>query len=781
MTRYRPRAARLAAVFLVLLFALLADYSHATITELGDVMVGADVQVGITSVGTLTVESPSVLMSNQFSVGVQPSSYGAVRLSGTTWQNTGETIIGWQGRGVFRIEDGAIFANGSQDFVVGGGASGDVSVSGFGTALATLGELRIGSSGTGRFTVSDGGYASSSSTIIGSQQNQQPLSSTATVTGAGSFWETGESLVLGDVGFASLRILDGGAVQSFDAEIGRRASGVGDVEIDGPGSNWTVDYLVLGLEGQGEVVVKNGATLNSSFAEVGNRFAGAGSVVVEGAGSHWQASQGVLLGNGEIVIRDGATALADISSEGSGQVLIDGEGSRLTTSAGFGQPSIGSFTVSNGGLLDVSFGPLQTPVGVEAVLSDGTVRLDPQGRNGGETWFNQGTIRGSGRILGRLDSLGQVLVGAGESLLIEGGFQASSDVRIPNSGRVSVVGGRFEAVREWSNWSGGYFTVKDGTLVVRGTSGQDFVNLVNQFGATLEVDNSDVDFSQASFSDFPNSGDLRFTGGESRFSAGFLDNNGSITVDGESNVTFEGRVASGGTISVAAGSSVSFLDDYEGLEFSGGGGLAFGGALAPWLFPGPFSLGGSVEFAPTSRPLVDIRPNGDTIATEYTVAGPAQLAGELEVRASRPLGPPGETVETIILDAETIAGGFDIVPADGSYLGFGITFNGLTYDTENGDVVMSLTQALEGDFNLDNVVDQLDLGIWEANFGLRFSGDFQQGDADFDRDVDLADLMILQRAMGSSAAAVAAVPEPGAGVLLATALLRCGRRRHWRA
>jgi hypothetical protein len=94
------------------------------------------------------------------------------------------------------------------------------------------------------------------------------------------------------------------------------------------------------------------------------------------------------------------------------------------------------------------------------------------------------------------------------------------------------------------------------------------------------------------------------------------------------------------------------------------------------------------------------------------------------------------------------------------------------------------------DFNLDRVVDRLDLERFRSNYGLQAGATFEQGDADADGDVDGRDFAIWQSDVGLSfgddellefAAAQNAVPEPATGAILllaASAFCRSLRRRH---
>ncbi len=97
---------------------------------------------------------------------------------------------------------------------------------------------------------------------------------------------------------------------------------------------------------------------------------------------------------------------------------------------------------------------------------------------------------------------------------------------------------------------------------------------------------------------------------------------------------------------------------------------------------------------------------------------------------------------------------------------------------------------LLADFNVDFVVDEADLAIWETNFGAASGADQSMGDADSDTDVDGNDFLQWQQEFGlgsgaiaasaASTLAVAAVPEPSAAFLLvAAAALLVVRRKRW--
>jgi hypothetical protein len=81
-----------------------------------------------------------------------------------------------------------------------------------------------------------------------------------------------------------------------------------------------------------------------------------------------------------------------------------------------------------------------------------------------------------------------------------------------------------------------------------------------------------------------------------------------------------------------------------------------------------------------------------------------------------------------------------------------------------------LEEFLPADFEEDGDVDELDLGRWQAGYGIGTS--HSEGDADGDGDVDGRDFLVWQRQFGSmSAVTVASVPEPTALTLTCGGLL----------
>jgi cyclophilin family peptidyl-prolyl cis-trans isomerase len=86
-----------------------------------------------------------------------------------------------------------------------------------------------------------------------------------------------------------------------------------------------------------------------------------------------------------------------------------------------------------------------------------------------------------------------------------------------------------------------------------------------------------------------------------------------------------------------------------------------------------------------------------------------------------------------------------------------------------------------GDFDRSGLVDQADLAILQANFGLATGALVDDGDADMDGDVDGEDLTLWQENLGRTSSLAASVPEPQAATLAAIGLAALRRRRRARA
>ncbi len=145
------------------------------------------------------------------------------------------------------------------------------------------------------------------------------------------------------------------------------------------------------------------------------------------------------------------------------------------------------------------------------------------------------------------------------------------------------------------------------------------------------------------------------------------------------------------------------------------------------------------------------------------IAGSAQLDGTLHVTFDDGFVPEaGNRFEILTADAG-ITGEFadlqlPILPDDLLRL--------IDYTTSS----ITLGTTYLADFDANGLVNQVDLQLWEAGFGITGNGTHSDGDASADRNVSGVDYLIWQRQFGSARATLQRVPEPTGYTLLLLAL-----------
>jgi hypothetical protein len=192
--------------------------------------------------------------------------------------------------------------------------------------------------------------------------------------------------------------------------------------------------------------------------------------------------------------------------------------------------------------------------------------------------------------------------------------------------------------------------------------------------------------------------------------------------------------------------------------------------------PGNFNGIGRVNLsdfqqAGTAELFVELIGTGLAQYDRLAITGDAVISGYLnididEVSPGVPFVPGLGNTFNIISTTGIRSGTFGFVDIAG--MPDGLTFrvnylpNGVQLEVVNKPIYSA-------DFDEDGDVDPTDFAIWKGAFDLN-----QLGDADGDNDTDGFDFLVWQQQFGSkpTAAPVAdVVPEPGAGSLLATALV----------
>lgn len=205
--------------------------------------------------------------------------------TGSTWNSTGELIVGDRGAGSLTISNAArvnAAAGGSLPaMALGASADGEGSllVTGPGSRATFVGQLNVGEAGRGTFTISNTGTVSASNDSGLDPSEGLDIaqlaggSGEATVTGAHALLNNVGRFVVGDAGLGSLSIEAGATVITAPgtgsnlpgAVIANTTAASGSVvNVSGPGSNWLVSgELNVGVAGSGALDLTGGATVTA--------------------------------------------------------------------------------------------------------------------------------------------------------------------------------------------------------------------------------------------------------------------------------------------------------------------------------------------------------------------------------------------------------------------------------------------------------------------------------------------------------------------------------------
>lgn len=216
-----------------------------------------------------------------------------------------------------------------------------------------------------------------------------------------------------------------------------------------------------------------------------------------------------------------------------------------------------------------------------------------------------------------------------------------------------------------------------------------------------------------------------------------------------------------GTISIASGRTATFTGNVTGAgNYPGAGTAAFASNFSPGNGPGLINFGGKANLTPTSTLSIEL--GGTNVGSQYDslhVTGQLTLAGALAVSLIN-VGvyapAPGDSFN--VFDWGTLSGAF-------STINLAPLAGGLTWDTSQLNVAGVLAiSGLQGDYNLNGVVDAPDYVLWRKSLGQ--SGIALVADGNNDHTISQADYDIwrthLGQTLGGGSGAIlnSEVPEP---------------------
>jgi fibronectin-binding autotransporter adhesin len=407
-----------------------------TVTGAGSTVNANTLNIGFSSIGTLSATAGAQLVTQGVVLGANAGSNGAATLSGATslWNNSAGTMrIGDNGTGSVVVNTGATLSSGDTTLGYTSG-SGSLSLADAGTTVSAH-SVTVGNNGNGTLSVASGAHLNSSGgVVVGLAQNTV---GTATVDGAGSQWNMGANfLVLGRNGSGTLTVQNGATGGSQNIVLGQNTGGSGTFVAQGTGTIWTNTggNIVVGQDGQGDFEVKAGAIVNSNGVfSVAPDSGATGTALITGANSHLTATNGRIgdLGTGAMTIAAGglftgtATFVVGNSAGGTGTLTITDTNSKIdlgTNSIAIGPSGHGTVNLQNGATATTGAVVLGDTGGVGALTVTGT----------GSAWTASGEtdVGGSGQGALHLAAGGVFSVGT----ILKAGIDAGS------TGLVSVDG-----------------------------------------------------------------------------------------------------------------------------------------------------------------------------------------------------------------------------------------------------------------------------------------------------------------------------------------------------
>jgi len=394
----------------------------------------ADLFVGYQGNGAVSVNNGGTLTNTQGWIGFSAGSLGAATVDGlgSTWSNSKDLVVGASGNGALNVKNGGVATNAYGLIGHEIGSSGAATVTGEGASWINSADLYIGNKGNGTLNVQNHGTVNNKQAFIGYSSGS---SSAAVVDGIGSSWSNTQDLFVGHGGNGTLNVNNGGTLTNTQGWIGTNAGSLGAATIDGNRSSWSNSKdLVVGDFGNGTLKVQNGGVVKNVNGLFADETGSLGTAIVEGKGASWINSADLHVGNkgnGTLNIQNRGTVnnaqgFIGFSVDSSGETIVDGAGSTWNNSQNLvvGNRGNGTLFVNNGGAVSNQMGVIGNQFN-----SSGEVRI----YGAGTSWTNSGDL-----VVG-LSGLGLLSIGSGGTVTsnnaeLSQGIGSSAIVRIGGVG-----------------------------------------------------------------------------------------------------------------------------------------------------------------------------------------------------------------------------------------------------------------------------------------------------------------------------------------------------------
>lgn len=569
--------------------------------------------VGYGGHGEVNASDNGQVTSQQVSVADGIGSTGAINLStGADWIATGNLIVGNAGVGQMSLLSGSTMQN-SGNGVIGNGPSGGTStvlVDGNATQWSMGGTLFVGAWGNGQLTIQNEGQVSSLNGAVIARGHTS--TSTATVTGAGSLWQTGTLRIGGDAtdptstgGNGTLNILSGGEVVATQVNLGDVAGSIGTVLIRGTDSSLSTSApLSVGRVGTGHLTVDQGGSLTTTWGLIGHETGSAGTVTVTGAGSSWVNTGNLYVGNGgKGILRVSGNATASAADTYIGTTVnstansldINSNASFTSNSLYVGYGGTGFLTLANNSQLTSQTAAIGTLANSEGFVTLGNA----------SSWNATGNLYvGSSGVGHLLISSGSNVTNTGTGTIAHGASGFTSTVLVEGAGSAWNNGGSLFVGAlgngQLTIQNGGLVSSLSGAVIARGSSSTSTVTVTGS-GSRWETGTLAIGGDVNDPASTGGNGTLNILGGgeveATRISLGDVAGaQGQMTLSGDgSSLTASDRISVGrlgiGTLNVNTGASITAQGGLIGHEAGSTGTVTISGTGSQWLNSGVVYVG----------------------------------------------------------------------------------------------------------------------------------------------------------------------------------------------
>ena len=392
------------------------------VEDLG-VIVDVNDTVSIGNAGTAVIEvlGGGRVLADDTVMGTAATGIGRMVLSDplTLWRQTNSMTVGDAGRATIEIVNEARLETTNVVFANGATGIANVVVSDASSVWDVTGFMNVGVSGTAFIEILNGGQIRNTSTVrlaalTGSEGH-------AEVRGAGTLWTIGTTVTVGEGGFGTVKVLEGGRITSTNVRLADNSGSRGEVTVDGNGSTWEITgTLEVSDPGEALLTISNQGLVKSTGAAT---IRAAGHLQLDGgrlevASINGVSNQGLISGSGIIVGAVSNTAAGEIRTRYGDRLVLNNN-------------------LTNAGLIDLVGGETE-------VLGTTTNSRDIDVRDG-ILRFQNGITNSSGGQLaivgGEVDVFGAITSNAGGQVVVGGEAHAAFHDNFTNNGELIVMPG----------------------------------------------------------------------------------------------------------------------------------------------------------------------------------------------------------------------------------------------------------------------------------------------------------------------------------------------------